>query len=70
MKIKIISNGIPRGTRIVNAETNEPIEGCVAVHWICDMDENQVATAIVEFLNVPVEIVGEMAIGDRECIEE
>ena len=65
MKVKIISDGTSIGTRIVNAETGEPIEGCRAAHWICDMDEYQVATAILEFINVPVEIIGEL-----ECSEE
>jgi hypothetical protein len=70
MRIKIISDGTSRGTRIVNAETNDPIEDCRAIHWICDVGDNQLATAICEFVEIPVEIIGELAIGELECIEE
>jgi hypothetical protein len=70
MKIKIISDGTSIGTKLINAETNEIIEDCRGAHWICDVDDNQLATAILEFVHVPVEIIGEMVIKKPEWTEE
>ena len=36
MRVKIISNGTFLGTKVVNADTNEPIENVVVIDWSLD----------------------------------
>lgn len=60
MKIKILSDGTARTTRVVNAETGEVIDGCYSVKWKVDTD-SRISTAILAFRNIPVDI---MASGD------
>lgn len=54
MKIKIISDGLPKNTKIINQETGEIIEHVRSIKWECAYDS--LATAIIEFVNIPVEI--------------
>lgn len=37
MKLKIISDGTHRGTKVVNSETGEMVHGVVAVSWKFDL---------------------------------
>lgn len=57
MKIKIISDGTESNTRIVNAETNEEVEGITYVKW--EIRPGELATAHLEFQKIPVEIEAE-----------
>jgi hypothetical protein len=58
MKIKIVSDGTPMGTKVVNAETGEAIKGVCGVSWSLS-DNRSIGRAIVEFALVPVELVGD-----------
>lgn len=57
MKIKIVSDGTARETRVVNAETGEEVENVTRVAWNCTAPER--ARATVEFVGVPIEAIGE-----------
>lgn len=59
MRVKITSDGTAFGTRVVDAESGEPIERVTSVSWSVDM-ERMVASANVTFVGVPVEIKGEL----------
>jgi hypothetical protein len=64
MKIKIVSDGTPRGTRVVNAETGEKIERVKAVSWKIGLD--QVATATIEVVLPPCDVIAETTeLGDE-----
>jgi hypothetical protein len=54
MKIKIISEGTGRTSKVVSAETGEVIENVRGVTWTCKA--NGVAEATIEFFCVPVEL--------------
>lgn len=56
MKIKIVSDGSSFGTKITD-ENGNPIEGVTGVTWKCNAKES--ATATIELIGVPVEIIGE-----------
>lgn len=56
MKIKIISDGTPESTQVVNADTGEQIDYVESIHW--DLGQKGVATALIKFIKVPVELVG------------
>ena len=67
MKIKIISDGLSTNTYVINAETGERIQGVVKVDWSCEA--GQTAQANIEFINVPVEVVGEVEDEPNTSIE-
>ena len=54
MKIKIISDGTPKNTKIVNAETGEKISGAKFIQWEISYDGLSKCTVI--FNNIPAEI--------------
>ena len=56
MKIKIISDGTPNGTKIVNAETGEHIENVRGIIWKCSV--GHLAEVILDMINIPAEIQG------------
>ena len=56
MKLKIVSDGTPSGTKLVT-ETGEVIEGVLLVSWSMSTDEDAVVMA--ELQRVPCEIVTE-----------
>jgi hypothetical protein len=58
VKLKIISDGTAHGTRIVNADTGEEVEGVVSVFWEVSTDD-ELAYAELKFLALPVEVVGD-----------
>lgn len=60
MQIKIISDGMVAGTRVVDAKTGEEIEGVTFIRWELSVN-GVVATAELKFINVPVEAVGEFS---------
>ena len=47
VKLKIISDGTRRGTRVVNAETGEELEGVQSVCWSSDFDDGPSAEMTV-----------------------
>lgn len=57
MKTKIISEGVGRETKIINAETGERVENVTAIHWFCAA--NGCATATLEFIAVEADLIGE-----------
>lgn len=69
MKLKIVSDGTPLGTRILNADTNEPVEiFCTRICWEIDVGNLGKATFVVP--NVEVELVGEWRQGNLPFPEE
>ena len=65
VKIKIVSDGTPIGTKVIDEETGETINGVVSVGWnICV--GTGFARAYIELLNIPVELVGEIKEGDDD----
>ena len=58
MKLKIISDGKCTGTKVVDAETNEPIEGVYKVIWKCDV-KGIISEAKIYAHVVAVELLGE-----------
>jgi hypothetical protein len=57
-KVKITSDGTPWGTAVCDVATGEPLDGVVGVRW--SMGSNGFARAAVEFVDVPIEAVGEL----------
>lgn len=55
-RIKIVSDGTPAGTAVVDAETGAPISGVMAVSWRADVVG---VTATLEIERVEIEAVGE-----------
>ena len=55
MRIKIISEGDIRNTRIINADTGEMIENVRVVTWELDVLHGE-AVATLKVVGVPVEV--------------
>jgi hypothetical protein len=53
MKLKIVSDGTPTGTRLLTEDGNY-IEGVRSIHWEIGVDK--VASAIVDIVLVPAEL--------------
>ncbi len=58
MRIKIISDGTTLGTRLVNAETGESIDGATSITWSANIDDGSVV-ALVRFIRLPIDAIGE-----------
>jgi hypothetical protein len=58
MKIKIISNGIATGTKVINEETGEHLEGVTEIIWRCKVKE--FAEVELKLINIPVEVIGKL----------
>ena len=58
MRVKIISDGSPMGTRIVDPATGKQIENVRRVSWSLGVDD-LCAVATLELVDVPVEVEGE-----------
>ncbi len=56
MKIKILSNGNPYETKIVNAETGEPVEGVAEINWRLDPKGSELRLVLCRY---EVELEGE-----------
>jgi hypothetical protein len=56
VKIKIVSDGTPSGTQVVNEATGEKLERITAIEW--RISTNNFAEAIITFRNIPIETVG------------
>lgn len=57
MKLKIISDGTPQGTSIVDIETGERLERVTSIKW--SIDAKWLAVATIELCEIPVDIVGD-----------
>lgn len=60
--LRIVSDGTPRGTRVLNAETGEELAGVRSVLWHIGMDG--FARATIEVWAVPIDAVA--AVSDSE----
>jgi len=58
MKVEIISNGTPEGTKIVNVETGEILEQVQRIDW--NVAIGKLATAKIELIEIPVKLIGEL----------
>ena len=58
MKVKIISDGTRAGTKIVNAETGESIEGIVSAQFTITVDR-EFADLIIWLKKIPAELQGD-----------
>lgn len=56
MDLKIISDGTPQGSRLVNAQTDEPVENVTFAEITIHAKEGVKATLRFEFLQVDVKI--------------
>jgi hypothetical protein len=63
VRIKIVSDGTPKGTQVVDAATGEPVEHITGISW--KVDANHLAEATLTLIKVPVEVESEAAIADR-----
>lgn len=54
MKIKIISEGTGRKSRVINIETGEVIEGVQKAIWTCEA--GGIATAWIKMVNIPIDV--------------
>lgn len=57
MKIKIVSEGRGATTKVIDADTGEPLQNIDKVSW--SVEAKGLANAVVEFINVPVDVIGE-----------
>jgi hypothetical protein len=64
MKVRISSDGTPRGTFIENSETGERLEGVTAITWKVSIKSFSEAT--VTLINIPIKIVGEAHINNKK----
>jgi hypothetical protein len=54
VNLKIISQGTPNSTRLINAETDAEIAGVSRIEWHCDVETGR-SWAVVTILGVAVE---------------
>lgn len=53
MKLKIVSEGTVMGSRVVNAETGEILDGVTSVNW--KHDAGDLPRAVITLIGMPVE---------------
>lgn len=58
MKIKITSDGTPRGTKVIDQKTGEELEGVLMLSWTMAAEE-AVGVVTLELVGVPCDIVTE-----------
>lgn len=69
MKLKIISDGTPTGTKLIDEETGEAIHLIQKLTW--EANANEFSTKItIELLNVPVEITSKADVDLYKFTEE
>ena len=64
MKIKIVSDGMPRNTKVVSVETGEMVDDVNCIDWHITVDGY--ATATLGFCQIPVDVVAEAPDGFAE----
>jgi hypothetical protein len=56
MRLRILSDGSPKGTRVVDAESHKEIEGVTAVEWYWSYEEdNAVPYCKLTIASVPLD---------------
>jgi hypothetical protein len=68
MQIKIISDGTPRGTKVVNSETGESINFVTRIRFELNCNE-RVARVELELVNVPVELSGTVDLTREQIVQ-
>src|ERR1039458_5290484 len=58
--VKIVSDGTPNGTRLIDTDTGAEIRYVSSITWRIDSMPMHFATATVEFTAVPIEANGEL----------
>ncbi len=61
IKLKIVSDGTPHGTKIVDQESGKELNNVKSIFW-CISADGTYTNAAVEFTNIPVEIAGEFEV--------
>ena len=64
--IRITSDGTRGGSRVVDAETGEEIQGVTKVTWTLDAPSGSPARAIIEVIGVEIDAAAEVAIVDDD----
>jgi hypothetical protein len=59
MKIKIISDGTPVGTQVINEATGETIDQCTSVKF--EVSVGKLATVELKLVKVPIQVIGKLA---------
>jgi len=54
MKIKIISDGYSKNTKVINEETGHPLEGVTYINW--NIGINGMSECTIKLHNVPLEV--------------
>ena len=57
MRLKIVSDGTPMGTQIVNEETGEPVRNVKSLYW--HLTHKSLVSAVVTFDEIPLEIISD-----------
>ena len=60
IRLKIISDGRVRGTKVVNAETGEALEGVVSLRWEIDAATNECRCELT-MIGLEAELLADMA---------
>lgn len=63
MKLRISSDGTPRGTFVENSETGERLEGVTFIEW--KVSNNTLSEATLKLVNIPIKSIGEVHISNR-----
>lgn len=56
MRLKVVSDGHPRNTKVINEDTGEAVEGVSSLEW--KIDRNNLATVTMRVESGEAEIVG------------
>jgi hypothetical protein len=59
MKLKIISDGYCKGTKVVNEETGEELRGVTKIEWFLSVD-SEIATARITLVATKVEVLAKL----------
>ena len=60
MRLKIVGDGTPHGTRIVNADTGEPVERVASLALRCDAETDFAMEATLTVLLIEADVVVEV----------
>ena len=63
MRIQIISDGMPGGTKVVDQDSGEELEQIRSIKWWIEVDD--IGRCLVEFVDVPVQVIGETDDGEQ-----
>jgi hypothetical protein len=69
MRLKVISSGNRKGTKVVDASTNEEIEGVTAIEWRWSFEDNN-ATPLCKITVEAVPLDAELSNSDAKPEKE